>query len=342
MHSHVTSIAKWEEKAMNADTQQGNPLNRLRREHPGALQEEWAQLCQTDMKSALKLINDPKLEFPALFTLREHLEKRGEGLSARNRIVLAHIRNVLQGADLGIDLNAPFPDQHDLVVGSLLWVLRTGWKNILSTDYTQVIDQTAIHILHTYHHDWIKEMIDLIFYRYKNKSQRHYLISALLETANPVCLVYLANYLLSEQTVESDYARRMLSFIPEVRHALDCRAAFFVFEAWYEENGHYLVYTGETNDAAPGARPYRIHYSAKYLGKAVIPRTGEPMQTLLPEEKRNYLAFLKLPRKTQIALSRFSGQLRKQQPGNWRFWIAQPLNQQIGTLKERRYGEEGA
>ncbi|GGL62526.1 hypothetical protein [Sporolactobacillus putidus] len=327
---------------MNADTQQGNHLNRLRRERPGALQEEWTHLCQTDIKSALRLINDPKLEFPALFTLKDQLEERGAVLNPRNRIALAHIRNVLQGADLGIDTNAPFPDQHDLVVGSLLWILRTGWKNILSTDYAQVIDLTAIHILHTYHQDWTKEMIDLIFYRYKNKSQRHYLISALLETANPACLVYLANYLLSDQTVESDYARRMLSFIPEVRHTLDCKSAFFVFETWYEENGHYLVYTGETNDAVPGGRPYRIHYSAKYLGKAVMPRNGEPIQTLLPEEKRSYLAFLKLPRKTQIALSNFSAQLRKRQPRNWRFWIAQPLNQQIGSLRERRYGGEGA
>lgn len=327
---------------MNADTQQSNTLNRLRRERPGALMEKWTQLYQTDIRRALDLINDPQLEFPALFTLKEQLATRGSDLNPRNRIALAHIRNVLQGADLGMDAGAPFSDQHDLVVGSLLWILRTGWKNILSTDYTQVIDQTAIHILHTYNQDWTKGMVDLIFYRFKNKSQRHYLISALLETANPACLVYLANYLLSDQTVESNYARRLLAFIPEVRHALENRDAFFTFETWYEENEHYLVYTGETNDAVPGGRPYRIHYSAKYLGKAVNPRNGEPLQAFLPEEKRNYLAFLELSRKIQTVLSAHSCQLRKQQPKSWRSWILRPLDQQLASSNLPQNRGEGA
>lgn len=326
---------------MSAENQQSNPLNHLRHEQPDALIEEWNKISSTDHERALTLINDPGLEFPVLYMLRDQLETRSDDLDHRTRIALSHIRNVLHGADLGITHGASFANQHDEVVGSMLWILQTGWKNIVSTDYTQVIDQTAINLLHTFHENWLKEMVDLVFYRYKNKSQRHYLISAMWETAQPICLVYMSNYLLSDQTVESNYARRMLSFIPEVRHAVDNPAALLTFETWYEENAHYLVYTGETNDAVPGGHPYRIHYSAKYLGKTVSPLSGEPVQTLMPNEKKNYYDFIKLPLRLQTSLSAYSSLLRKQQPQIWRAWIIDPLKEQLQSISNPAHGGYG-
>jgi hypothetical protein len=323
---------------MSADKQQTNPLNQLRQKQPDALIDEWNQVCQTDRERALTWINDPKLEFPVLYMLREQLETRGDDLEPRARIALAQIRNVLHGADLGVNDVASFATQHDEVVGAMHWMLNTGWKNIVSTDFTQVIDQTAINFLHTYHENWLKEMVDLVLYRYKNKSQRHYLISAMWETAEPMSLVYLSNYLLSDQTVESNYARRMLAFIPEVRHALDNQSALLAFETWYEENAHYLVYTGETNDAVPDGRPYRIHYSAKYLGKIVSPRSGEPVQVLMPNEKKNYYEFIKLPIRLQISLSTYSSLLRKQQPKIWRSWVVQPIKEQLQSISTPAHG----
>ncbi|MCL1631778.1 hypothetical protein M3N64_07425 [Sporolactobacillus sp. CPB3-1] len=314
---------------MSTENQQDNPLNRLRHDHPDTFINEWKRIYQTDQQHAFQMINDPDLEFPVLFMLRNELETRSGQLAPRTQIALQHIRNVLHGADFGINHSASFAVQHDEVVSAMYWILKTGWKNIVSTDYTQVIDQTAIHLLHTYHENWLKGMVDLVIYRCKNKSQRHYLISALWETANPVCLVYLANYLLSNERVESSYARKMLAFIPEVRHALDNQAALLAFETWYEENAHYLVYTGETNDAVPGARPFKIHYSAKYLGKIVSPSNGEPVQAFSKQEKKNYDEFIKLPHRTQIHLSAYSSRLRKLQSKIWRNWVMQPVKEQL-------------
>lgn len=319
-----------------------NPLNQLRRSRPDHLINMWSEYCRTDREQAFELLRDPALEFPVLFLLKDKIESRENGLDPRARIALSHIQNVLHGADLGIQENVPFADQHDLVVQSLLWILRTGWNTIISTDYAQVIDCTAIHILHTYHQDWIKGMTDLIFYRYKNKSQRHYLISALLDTANPAILVYIGNYLLSDQAVESDYARRLLGFIPEIRHAADNKTAFLIFETWYEENAHYLVYTGETNDAVPGGQPFHIHYSAKYFGKAIDAKAGEPVQRILPDEQNNYTDFIKLPEKTRMKLSSLSYSMRKQHPEAWRTWIIRPLKQQLELLNTPYYRGEGA
>ncbi|WP_028975518.1 hypothetical protein [Sporolactobacillus terrae] len=319
---------------MSAD----NPLNQIRQEQPGMLSNEWDRINKDDPEHALAIINDPKLDFPVLYMLRDQLDTRSEALESRPRIALSQIRNILHGADLGIDQMASFANQHHQVVEAMHWMLSTGWKNIVSMDYTQIIDQTAINFLHTYHENWLKEMVDLVFYRYKNKSQRHYLISAMWETANPLCLVYLANYLLSNQSVESNYARRMLHFIPEVKHANDNASAFLAFETWYEENAHYLVYTGETNDAVPGGRPYRIHYSAKYLGKYVSPRKGEPLQALMSNEKENYYGFVRLPVRQQINLSTYSCRLRKEQPKIWRSWIALNLNEQLQSISMPVHG----
>ncbi|CAM3250152.1 hypothetical protein [Sporolactobacillus spathodeae] len=312
---------------------QSNPLNEWRHDQPGVLLHKWTEYIRDKPEQAFHFINDPTVEFPTVFILKDALDFRNAELDSRVKISLAHTRNILRGADIGFDADTSFLDQHDQVVDSLSWVLKSGWNSILSTDYTQVIDQTAIQLLLIYHHDVIKEMADLIMYRYKNKSQRHYLISALLESAEPRLLVYLANYLLSDQTIESDYARKMLGFIPEVRHAADSRAAFLAFESWYETNEHYLVYTGETNDAVPGGRPFRIHYSAKYLGKSVNGKTGQPIQDMLPIEKDNYHQFIQLPDRVQVSLSAYSAQLRQLQPKTWRQWTNQPLAEQMAAFK---------
>jgi hypothetical protein len=325
--------------AMQTGETAQNPLNQLYRRSTDLLKQSWAEWSLSDRTHALAMINDPQLEFPVLFLLRDKLAIRDSELGVRPKLVLSQIDNVLQGAESTPMEVDSFPDQHELIVGSLLWMLRTGWQNIISTDYTQVIDRTAIQILHTYHQNWIKGMTDLIFYRYKNKSQRHYLVSALLETAEPVSLVYQANYLLSDQNVENSYARRLLGFIPVVRHAVTNQAAFLAFEAWYEENGNYLVYTGENNDAVPGGIPYRIHYSAKYLGKVVQAKSGQPIQALLPEEKINYQTFIRLPDRAQKTLAASSARIRKQKLDQWRLWMERSVHEQLESV--RTYSDGG-
>ncbi|MFT8362505.1 MAG: hypothetical protein ABF586_01360 [Sporolactobacillus sp.] len=306
-----------------------NPLNTWRHEQPGVLRSKWDTYITKEPERAQQFINDPSLQFPAIFLLREALDTRDLNLAPRVSIALAQTRNILHGADQGLEANLSFPNQHDKVVDALSWMLKTGWDSILSTDYTQVIDQTAIQLLLTYRNDVLKELTDLIVYRYKNKSQRHYLISALFDSAEPRLLVYLANYLLSEQSAESEFAHRMLGFIPQVRHAPDYQTAFFAFESWYELNEHYLVYTGETNDAVPGGRPFRIHYSAKYLGKPVHAANGQPLQAMLTTEKINYDHFIRLSNRKQLSLSDYSAQLRQLQPATWRRWINQPIAEQL-------------
>ncbi|WKB34677.1 hypothetical protein QS257_11920 [Terrilactibacillus sp. S3-3] len=223
----------------------------------------------------------------------------------------------------------------------ILWVLDTGAKAFLSIDYIQVIDHTAMQMILTYKQDWLKEFVDLIFYRYKSKSQRHYLLSALFDTAEPKTLVYISNYLLSDNAVERDYARKLLSFIPEVKHALSDQSAFFAFESWFEKNGHYLVYTGETNDALPYSRPYRIHYIAKYLGKSVSPRDGRPMQSFLADEKSFIILHsANCPCKSRsIYLLTHSAALRRVDPDTWQTWISRSFHSQLSSIPlEQRSG----
>ncbi|MCI1858662.1 MAG: hypothetical protein LKI94_13295 [Sporolactobacillus sp.] len=325
---------------MNGDMAKENPLNRLRRNRPDRLTETWEEKLAADRDAAYRLINDPSLCFPALFLLHERLNMRADDLELRPKIALAQIQNVLHGAGLTIDTQATFADQHDRIVDSLLWILHTGWDTLLSADYAQVIDQTAIQILHTYHCDWIKGMTALIFYRYKNKSQRHYLIGALFETADPRVLVHVANHLLAGDSVESDYARRLLSFIPEVRHAGDQRSAFAAFESWFEENGRYLIYTGETNDTLPAATPFRIHCEAKYFGKIVDAKSGRPIQAFLEQEKQRRGAFDRLPPRLQSKLAELSARQRNRQPQEWRRWLDLPIEQQLAPISPANSGGE--
>ncbi|MFD2616757.1 hypothetical protein [Terrilactibacillus laevilacticus] len=306
-----------------------HPLNKIREKGIKELKKEWQTLYSTNKDYAIQLINDQALEFPTLFLLLHELEVRKDSvdLNDRNQIVINHISNVLRGTDYGLTNESPFHDQHDTIVTSFLWILETGSDSIHSLDYIQVIDSTAIQVLLTFHQDYLQQLIRLLFFRNRHKSQRHYLLWAIYELGDPTVLLHFSNYLLSEYLTDRKYAKQLLSFIPEVQSA-SAEETFDVFVNWYEHNSPYLVYTGETNDVSPEHHPFRINYAAKYLGKPISHKTGNPLLRLSSTDVRNYRYFVQLSKQEQMTLAEKSLELRLQERSKWKQILTYSLQDQ--------------
>ncbi|MTT33113.1 hypothetical protein GMB86_13965 [Terrilactibacillus sp. BCM23-1] len=312
-----------------------HPLNKTREKGIKVLKKEWQTLYNSNKDYASQLINDQALEFPTLFVLLHELEVRKDSvdLNDRNQIVINHVSNVLRGTDYGLTKESPFQDQHDTIVTSFLWILETGSDSIYSSDYIQVIDSTAIQVLLTFHQDYLEQIIRLLFFRNRHKSQRHYLLWAIYELCDPTILLHFSNYLLSEHPIDRKYAKQLLSFIPEVQSSTN-EETFDVFVNWYEHNSPYLVYTGETNDVSPDHHPFRIHYAAKYLGIPISHKTGNPLLKLSSTDVRNYHYFIQLSEQEQMTLAEKSSKLRLQNRSKWKQILTYSFQDQRLFLNE--------
>ncbi|MFC7392807.1 hypothetical protein [Scopulibacillus cellulosilyticus] len=316
------------------DKRNEHPLNQLRKHDTAELIKKWKKMFNENQKKAISLINKDALEFPTLFTLSKQIieKKCKHQLNDRNKMALSHIENVLHGADLGIHKVKHFTDQHDLIITTFRWILVTGAKEFIIPGYLQIIDSAAIQMLISYQENVLKETVDLVFYRYRHQSQNHYLIWAIFESANPLCLIFISNYLNSSNHMESSLARKLLSFIPGLSSAKTNQQALIIFEEWFEENSKYLFYTGQTNDMSPNPVPFKPLLNAKYLGKAVSSKTGETIQQLSPYEKQLNINFNKLSHEMQQRLSSYSLYLRRRHRPQWMSWIKSPVQQQVASI----------
>ncbi|TCP27056.1 hypothetical protein EV207_11834 [Scopulibacillus darangshiensis] len=317
-----------------SEINQPNPLNERRKEGMVSLKKEWNNLYSENDHHALALINDGDLEFPTLYVLREDIkEKKCQHLLIeRNQLALHHIENILHETNLGIAEHKHFSDQHYVILSSFRWMLDTGAAASLNNGYIKVIDGAVIQMLLTYQQNIAKDVVDLIFRRKRSHQQSHYLLCALQENADPNCLFYIANYLLSNNQNDVLFAAKLLHFIPGMAHAATKPEAVALFEGWMEDNHRYLVYTGETSDVSPMPRPYKVNLAAKYLGKPVSLEDGESLQSLSNKEKERWQQFSQLTDGTKEQLASLSAHYRQNHRNEWYEWMASPLEQHIALL----------
>lgn len=313
-----------------------HPLNRHRKESVPGLIKEWNNLYNKNNTAAVASLNDASLDFPTFYVLKKEIKEKQchNQLNDRNKLAMDHIENNLYGKNLGIQKNCHFTDQHYLILATFRWMLNTGAEAHITPAYTKVIDAAAIQMLLTYQQDVSKDFVDLIFYRRRHKSQHHYLIAALQEFANPNSLIFIANYLLSDHHQEVMYAAQLLHFIPDLQYARSKYEAFQCFEKWFELNGRYLVSTGENNDVSPAPQPYKVNLAAKYLGKCVAVKTGEPLQALSNFENNLWQQFLLIPASDQEKLAGLSTTFRINDRNQWTEWLASPIQSQLTSLKQ--------
>ncbi|GGE39420.1 hypothetical protein GCM10011391_17760 [Pullulanibacillus camelliae] len=295
-------------------------------EGPEALRQKWIEEVSRKPKEAYEKLNDPFLDFPSLFVLKDDV-KEIEELSIRNRIALLHIEKVLNlnlTAPPILDLPMSDLETYDNHVQCYSWMIESGSATLLNNDFLYVIDHACTHLYHFYKEGHMAQLVELLFHRYRNSAQHHYLLQLLYDSPQCEWLLYVARYLYASPK-ERRFAQRILHFIPNVR-STSPEVAIETIEDWYEEHHQYLLFTGETNDTNHDPVPFVIHYGAKYLGKAIHCQTGQYISPLSHQEFDKAQSFAQLSLDVQERLSTTSAHYRKENRSKWREWIKQPLS----------------
>jgi len=295
-------------------------------EGPEVLRQKWIEEVAQQPDQAYEKLNDPLLDFPSLFTLKDDV-KEIEELSIRNRIALMHIEKVLN-VTLTIPSLSTIPmsdvELYDCHVQCYSWMIASSSSTLLNDDFLYVIDHACTYLYQFYNEGHMSQLVALLFHRYRNTVQYHYLLQLLYDSPHCEWLLYVAQYLYASPK-EQRFAQKLLHFIPN-SHSTALTVAVESIEDWYEDHHQYLLFTGETNDTNHNPVPFVIHYGAKYLGKTIHCQTGHFISPLSPRELDKAQSFSQLSIDIQERLSTTSAHYRKENRRTWREWIKQPLS----------------
>jgi hypothetical protein len=299
------------------------------------LRDGWKQLFEEDRDSALDFINDPDISFPILYSLAPELINHNESLTAKNQLAMNHIFSVIKGDPFGLLNDIDLFDQYHYCVDCFSWIVKTGGTEVVDENYSPVIDQACVYLLLHLKMDCLEDVVDILFYRNRSGGQRHYLLSAFYDAANPKGIIYVAKFLRSDDPKDVALAQSILAFIPDVAHTPPTQGEDLVL-SWLEDNSDYLTYTAENNDSHPYPVPYTIHHTAKYFGIPVDAKTGNLLYPKNNETNDKWAKFQSLPQHIQNRLSVQSQKIRRWSRAEWSEWMRISVDSQAAILLEGR------
>jgi hypothetical protein len=296
---------------------------------------------KTDIKNAIKIINDENLCFHCLFLLRNEISAANvyQHLSTRNKIALSLISEVLDGESIKEELGCSICDYVGLVQSTLRWILTTGAIcDTIDEEYDKLLDAAAIMLIKVYSDkSLLPIVVDIVFKRNREGCFYNDLVWVVFESHCLDILIFIARYIASEDNRDVQLALRLLAFIPPVklRTNEDKKKQYNAIIDWIEENKMFLYYTGEGFQQSVNPRPYDISLEAKYLFKPICLESGNINAPLLKGERKQLKLFKRLDLKTRIWLSDNSYSIHKMNRGYWDKWIHMTLDMQISIACRR-------
>ena len=192
------------------------------------LKQEFRFLAARDKRRASRLINDPNLRFPTMFTLLPEIESMNlTGLSPRNAeaIRICAIRRGNPGARR----KQKSPSEFE----ALKWMFETGyvWDGPLDEydTYDAVIDTCAALLIKRYKYTAIlPQVCDLIFRRNRNSLYIHDLVWSFFQAYDPESLRLIARYILSYDFRDDELACKLLHLpVPDAGTDFAARQALY-------------------------------------------------------------------------------------------------------------------
>ncbi|MTI71620.1 MAG: hypothetical protein FH751_15340 [Firmicutes bacterium] len=300
-------------------------------------------MAKKNIRKTRKIINDEKLEFTTLYTIKKELERfeLNKDLNPRNKIALQLINEI---KDKKNNIVTKYDSiEHILRVQSTIkWILDTGLDGDgLDNEYDEILDFSYILLIKVYNDiTYTPKIIDVIFKRYRKGYYIYDLVWALFESCDIDSLSLIAKHLLSENFKEFNLACRLLNFIPVIENinSKNKRDYYPLVIKWIKTNSPYLYYTGESFQQTSRPKVYAINMEAKYLNKEVSKKTGEILHKLNKRETRLLVEFKKLSDYNKEILSNYSSTLYTNNLYQWNNFISYPLIKQIEYAKKRLGG----
>ena len=327
---------------MNSENRGGEcQLDRIRRTRGAKVCRCcFRSMTRNNRKRAAEWINDGSLTFGSLFLLSPSVReaKLEPELSERNRTALKLCEIILnRGKTPGAGVKSAAcrgAENRDV----LLWMFQTGARDDgLSEDFDEILDIAVSVLIKNYRETSIlPSATELVFRRNRKGTYRHDLIWALFQTRDPGVLRLFAQYLRSPRPEDAAFARTILNLpaCGSSEQPQQCRS----YEAWLEENGPYLFFTGENFHCSSRPCLCGVDLGAKYLCKNISPCSRAPVNPLTEDEKACLESFRNAGEAQRTTLCRCSQKIHRQDPSKWNRWIRLPVEEQIRLAAQLEEG----
>lgn len=281
---------------------------------------------------AAEYINDSRLQFPSLFILLPELEEFAlfPSLNERNLVALKLCAKILKNPRLQRHVGELAAAENEMAQPVLLWMLKTGYKaDGMSNPYDEIMDGAAALLSRTYKDQTALPIIaELLFLRNRKGAYLHDLAWALFAGRDPYALKLVADRLRAPEPKDVELAARLLNFVPaNESNTPQARAA--AYQAWIDSNAPFLQFTGDGFQLGTEPRACAVNLGAKYLGKAVSHRTGEPLEALTQEEWNQLESFRNMRDAEKQLLSTYSHRMREKNRAAWKQWMGEPVTAQV-------------
>lgn len=314
-------------------------LNRLAEKNEGeAVVQAFQRWLANDQKRALSALNDESLHYPVLYMLRNRLMEKDHSchLCDRNRLALQYLHAWMANDATAVlpEINIDFPTEQALLAKTvLIWMVETGGKATIDGNYMETMDICCATLLTIYRETKLLPRIaDMIFQRYALGLPYYTLAWAFFEAKEPYSLFYLANGLRSRRKTDRRCAAKLLSFVPKISE--DDSNSFSHFCSWFEKEGPFLWYKGESFDTIHRPRPYVVALAEKYLGYFVCPENGRPLFPVTRKDKAKIREFLRWTPEQQAALAERSAVIRRKNRQQWLEWMKKESKTQLEEMGE--------
>ncbi|WP_457943283.1 hypothetical protein [Caproiciproducens sp. LBM24188] len=316
-----------------------NELDSIRRARgTRSCRSAFYRLAQNRSETALRLINDDALQFASLYILWPAIEELGfrGSLCERNQIALHLCERMTREKKAGNDQEPALSLDSEEVHNVLLWMFETGTADDgLNEEFDLILDTTASILIKTHHEKRIlPQVADLIFRRNRKDSYLHDLTWAYFQSREPDSLRYIAKRLLSHDRRDAELAATLLHIEPsELRTVRGCHNKYRELNRWIDENKPYLYFTGESLNLTNSPAVCHVDLGAKYLNKAISPRSRKPLSPLTEEEDSCLKHFRERQDDEKEVLADYSRRLHESDLNSWQQWLHNPVGEQIRIAK---------
>ena len=301
------------------------------------LRSYFCKLLRNNRKKAIELINEENLNFCSFYVLRNEIAAAGfiRHMNSRNMNSL-RILYAISNKNTR-EMNQLIRNQNAAANEALKWIFCTGCaEDGLSSKYDEIMELSAGLLVKHYRDNSILPVVaDMIFSRHRNKQLIHNLVWTFFEARNPGSLMYLANYLSSQDSRDYELALRLLGLTPDIENikGMNRNRIYYDTCRWIQENSLFLYRTDECLHLTAFPQPYRLSVEAKYLNRPVSPDDGRPLRSITGDEETLLGGFRALDSDSRLQLANFSYMLYNRNVHQWNEWIRFPVQDQLRTLK---------
>lgn len=317
----------------NMDIENNSYLDNLAQEKGAEkCKEEFYQICLHNKKEAVRVINDPRLNFSTFYILLPLVNSFWlfPYLNSRNSMAIDLIKQILNRDEV-YGTNDPLSIKNDSILSVLLWMVETGYNSdCITENYEEIMDIAVSILINIYNNKKILPIVaKMIFSRNRKGGCINYLVWAFFESKDIDAIKLVAKYLRSDDEKDFELAKKLLHIEDSIN---DKEKFYHMYIDWLSQNDPFLYFTEESNQFSSEPVPIKTDNERKYLNKGIPSYKKQPLSPSNKEEEKCIAVFSTLNEDEQYILSEYSNKIHKDK-AKWKKWLNSPVEEQLEQAK---------